>query len=154
MLEYGTSTATLLKLINLPYVEVFTEQQFDGAFLDPSLEFCPRWGGEALLVKKISREMHAIKGDSVTYTQILLNHYTSSMTIAQNKVAVLTIAQNKVRAQRPGSDHTDAALDVDLVLHDKVKAELERSRIKNYAVAINANYQAVMEQRFTHFCVS
>ena len=39
------------------------------------------------------------------------------------------------------------------MLHNKVKAELERSRIKNYAVAIDATYQAAMEQRFTDFCV-
>ena len=89
-------------------------------------------GGEEALAKKVLREMHAIKGDAVAYTQILLNHYKASATLAQNKLV----------------DE-----DVDLLLHNKVKAELERSRIKNYAVAINAAYQAAMAQRSTNLCM-
>ena len=135
MLGYGTSTTTLLRLSDLPYVEVFTEREVDGAFLDPSLEFCTRWGGEELLAKKVSREMHATKGDAVSYTQILLNHYKVSAMHAQKKLDV------------------NAALDVDVLLHNKVKADLEHSRIENYAVAIDAAYKAAMEQRFSDFCV-
>ena len=68
MLGYGTSTTTLLKLRDLLCVELFTKRQVGGAFLDPSLECCPRWGGEDLIAKKLSREMHATKGDAVAYT--------------------------------------------------------------------------------------
>ena len=100
-------------------------------------------GGEELLAKKVSREMYATKGDTVAYTQILLNHYKASTTLAQKKIVV----------QRPAALDVKVALDVNLLLHDKVKAELERSRIENYTVAINAAYQAAMEQRFTDFCV-
>ena len=135
VLGYGTSTTTLLRLSDLPYVEVFAEREVDGAFLDPSLEFCTIWGGEELLAKKVSREMHATKGDAVAYTQILLNHYKVSAMHAQKKLDV------------------NAALDVNVLLHNKVKAELEHSRIENYAVAIGAAYKAAMEQRFSDFCV-
>ena len=52
VLGYGTSTTTVLRLSDLPYVEVFTEREVDGAFLDPSLEFCTRWGEKSYLLRR------------------------------------------------------------------------------------------------------
>ena len=62
-------------------------------------------GGEELLAKKVSREMYATKGDTVAYTQILLNHYKASTTLAQKKLVV----------QRPAALDVDVALDVNLL---------------------------------------
>ena len=73
--------------------------------------------------------MHATKANPVTYTHILLNYYKSSSTTTQNKIPV----------QQTGSDLTNAALDVESLLHSKVKAKLERSRTNNYAVKIDAD---------------
>ena len=68
---YGTTVPLKLEFKVLPFVEIYVHRRFDEPFLDDTITF-PQTDNENTIVNFLAKELHAAKGDTVAYVNIMM----------------------------------------------------------------------------------
>ena len=74
VLGHGTTTRVLLKLADLPYVQIYQKRCHDAPYLDMSFNFHKRIS-QAGLAHKLSVSLYESRGDAASTVQVLLSYY-------------------------------------------------------------------------------
>ena len=86
LIGYGSRNTIHLKLLSIPYIEVFVQRDSEGPFLDPDIKFDKRMNEERMM-NHMTEEFYQSMGDAAAYVEILMKYYRNSMPKKQSILA-------------------------------------------------------------------
>ena len=134
LVGYGASTKMLLRLKDLPYLQVFKQGEEGGCFVDTDITM-PQSSREETLSNYMATKLWESKGDPTHYLSTIMRYYQQQTKIASSQV-------RKLQVSNPNNldNEVDIEKECTEILPQKLKSELCQDKLERFAALVDKDY--------------
>ena len=137
---YGTRGIMLLKLLELPYVEIYKQRAPGEPFLNDSINY-RKGATESNKTEQLARDFYTCKGDTVQYAEVLMKYYKSEVPVKRRKKDPAQGSNNNTT-----NNPTDDTEDINEAFKRAIAKEIDDVGVTSFAQTIDMDYQKAMKK--------
>jgi hypothetical protein len=131
VIGYSTKTLALVKLVNLPYLEVYVARQPGNIILD-EIQF-PRTKKDEVLACFLAKELWETRGDTIATLNILAEYFKISTRLKQSDNTLLMSEMKTIRQDS---------------LQEAIVEEVKREKLDEFSKEVDTLYKTAIEGTF------